>query len=689
MKAFFENLSIKGKIFSLIGTIFGLLGLFAVFQLREVTFLEKNDVVSNIKISMLEANQNEKIFVASRDIAYAKKVSLALERLDSLIEPYKNDGTGKAIFDATAEYKKSFSSMENSNSDGKTADSIYSGKLEPLVDTMMYDAESASEAASKLKQLIMILTLIGSVSVAYYIARIITRSVDKLAKAANKIHAGDYSVQIDIHSKDEFGKLAATFNAMVEKIEMQVKYLENLPTPVMIVDLDMNVTYMNKIGAQITGNTPESCLNKKCFSLFKTDHCNTAECRVRQAINQKAVISGETIARPQGSDINIMYTAAPIADRSGKLVGALEFVADISEMKEAQNYLARCTNNLLTEMDKFANCDLTVKVIPEKEDDEIGRLFHGFNQSVQNIREIVKSVTEAVEATASASHQISSSSEQMAAGVQEQSSQTSEVAAAIGQMTQTILDSSLNASGASEAVKQAGLLAKEGGKVVTETIEGMNRIAQVVKQSSETVLKLGKSSDQIGEIVQVIDDIADQTNLLALNAAIEAARAGEQGRGFAVVADEVRKLAERTTKATKEIAGMILQIQKDTSGAVISMQQGTKEVEKGKDAADKAGHSLTQIIQSSEDVVDLVTKIAAAGEEQSTAAEQISKNIDGINNVTHESASGIQQIAKASEDLSILTTNLQNLVLKFKTDNTRTHNTTPIKPSYKKTKSFV
>jgi methyl-accepting chemotaxis protein len=180
------------------------------------------------------------------------------------------------------------------------------------------------------------------------------------------------------------------------------------------------------------------------------------------------------------------------------------------------------------------------------------------------------------------------------------------------------------------------------------------------------VKELGKSSDQIGEIIGVIDDIADQTNLLALNAAIEAARAGEQGRGFAVVADEVRKLAERTTKATKEIAGMIKKIQADTTGAVQSMEEGTQEVERGIELADRAGMSLKEIVGVSQKVTDMVTQIAAASEQQSSASEQISKNVEGISKVTGETAQGTQQIARAAEDLNRLTENLQKLISDFK-----------------------
>lgn len=282
------------------------------------------------------------------------------------------------------------------------------------------------------------------------------------------------------------------------------------------------------------------------------------------------------------------------------------------------------------------------------------------------ISRILKEVTDAVQATASASTQISSSSEEMAAGAQEQSAQTTEIAGAIEQMTSTILQTTKNAATAAEQAKGAGLAAEEGGTVIKETIEGMNRIAEVVKNAAHTVQELGASSEQIGTIVQVIDDIADQTNLLALNAAIEAARAGEQGRGFAVVADEVRKLAERTTKATKEIGDMIKKIQKETGGAVKSMELGTQEVEKGIQFAEKSGKSLNDIIVSATGVVDIINQVAAASEEQSSAAEQISKSIEGISSVTQQSAAGVQQIARAAGDLNTLTVNLQDLVEQFK-----------------------
>ncbi|MBI3577995.1 MAG: methyl-accepting chemotaxis protein, partial [Ignavibacteriales bacterium] len=308
-----------------------------------------------------------------------------------------------------------------------------------------------------------------------------------------------------------------------------------------------------------------------------------------------------------------------------------------------------------------------------KRKDELGELQRSFDSFVASMKETLLQVAEATSAVASASSEISTSTEEMAAGAQEQTSQTSEIATAVEQMTKTIVENSRNVTQISDGAKLTRKQAEEGGVIVEETVVGMNRIAEVVNRSAEKVQVLGKSSEQIGEIIGVIDDIADQTNLLALNAAIEAARAGEQGRGFAVVADEVRKLAERTTKATKEIAVMIKQIQTDTKEAVGSMLQGRKEVDEGIQLAGRAKDKLVEIVENVQNAADTMAQVATSTEEQSSTSEQIAKNVEAVSAVTQQTASGTQQIARAAEDLNRLTENLQQLVNKFKLSNDAAH----------------
>ncbi|MGD0590181.1 MAG: methyl-accepting chemotaxis protein [Bacteroidota bacterium] len=311
------------------------------------------------------------------------------------------------------------------------------------------------------------------------------------------------------------------------------------------------------------------------------------------------------------------------------------------------------------------NADLNTQFNTTRED-EMGQLQNSFDQFVSSIRDTLIRVSETATSVASASAQISSSTEEMAAGSQEQTTQSEEIARAVEQMAKSIAVNSENAGEAAHTAEKAKGAAEQGGKVVLDTVNEMKQIANVVRESAGTIQNLGKSSDQIGEIIGVIEHIADQTNLLALNAAIEAARAGEQGRGFAVVADEVRKLAEQTTKATKQIAGMIQQIQSDSHGAVRTMANATKQVDAGIVLADHAGVSLQEIVEISQKVTHMVSQIAVANEEQSSTSEQISKNMEAIASVTQQTASGTQQIARAAEDLNRLTETLQSIVNQFK-----------------------
>jgi methyl-accepting chemotaxis protein len=298
--------------------------------------------------------------------------------------------------------------------------------------------------------------------------------------------------------------------------------------------------------------------------------------------------------------------------------------------------------------------------------DEVAELATWFNTFVDKLQEILCKVSSTSNSLAAAGEQISASARQQAEGAEIQRDQTTQVATAMQEMGSTVQQVSENSNNAAAASQKAAETARQGGTVVEETLSRMRAIAQSVGETARKVQELGKQSDQIGKIIGVIDDIADQTNLLALNAAIEAARAGEQGRGFAVVADEVRKLAERTSGATKEITGMIRSIQAETKSAVTAMQAGTKEVEQGVALTTQAGSSLHKIIQMSEQVGDMVTQIATAATEQSAASEEINGNIEQIAKITTASALGAHQTTEALQDLAALASNLQRLVGQFR-----------------------
>jgi len=313
--------------------------------------------------------------------------------------------------------------------------------------------------------------------------------------------------------------------------------------------------------------------------------------------------------------------------------------------------------------ERIANNDLTVTVTPKSEHDV---LSNSFKKMALNISAIIQQLKGHVSDMACAVAQITSSSEQMSKGARNQAAEVTDVSAAMEEISATIIQSAKHASEANEASKNASQIAADGGQLVRNTITGMQRIASVVRESSTTISRLAQSSEQIGQIVNVINDIADQTNLLALNAAIEAARAGDSGRGFAVVADEIRKLAERTGKATDEIVVMVRGIQKETGEAVTSMKTGIKEVDQGRSLADKAGDSLHIIEEMTRRVMEMIQQMALASEEQSAAADKIAKNVDHISAVTRETAQGAEQSTTAASELQARTESLQKMVERFK-----------------------
>ena len=285
---------------------------------------------------------------------------------------------------------------------------------------------------------------------------------------------------------------------------------------------------------------------------------------------------------------------------------------------------------------------------------------------VDNLRRIVSQVSQSADGIATASNQLHSSAEHIANSAEEVATQATTAATAGEEMSATSGDIALNCQMAAEGGQRASEAAQDGTHVVNATVQVMGRIAERVSETAQTVRNLGKRSDQIGEIIGTIEDIADQTNLLALNAAIEAARAGEQGRGFAVVADEVRALAERTTRATREIGEMIKTIQDETKGAVTAMEQGVCEVEAGTGEASRSGQALQQILVQINDVTMQINQIATAAEEQTATTSEISNNMTQITEVVQATARGAEESAQASGQLAQQAEELKRLVGQFR-----------------------
>ncbi|MBC8412934.1 MAG: methyl-accepting chemotaxis protein [Nitrospira sp.] len=370
----------------------------------------------------------------------------------------------------------------------------------------------------------------------------------------------------------------------------------------------------------------------------------------------------ELIGRMQGVDSAVNNLESQILVISlvfiaGALVGVVLLVNSISKPVIDSVWMAN----------KIAKGNLDVWLGKNISTDECGNLQLAIKDMADSLKKIVKQISILSTKVAESSKNVWGTTDKIQAAIDNQAGYINESSQATSQVSDTILNVVTNANDVAEAAGESVMVAGEGKLVVDRTVSSILNIAGNVEKSTKTVEELGEGSKKIGAIISVINDIANQTNLLALNAAIEAARAGEQGRGFAVVADEVRKLAEKTGHATSEITEMITKIQHDTEESVNSMLQNKEESEEGVMLGEKAKESLDKIVAASERCKSLVLSISSSAEEQASAVEQVSTSVSGIAGSFQESRDAISDIVSSTKELNIVSQELMNLVAWFNT----------------------
>jgi methyl-accepting chemotaxis protein len=337
---------------------------------------------------------------------------------------------------------------------------------------------------------------------------------------------------------------------------------------------------------------------------------------------------------------------------------------DLQRSEKQKQYLASSVDVVLQHIRRVADGDLTVRV-PVQSDDDIGNLADTLNKTIAVIEQMLGRVAESADRTVTTVHDISAATEGLARSAGQQSMQATQVAGSVEEMSATIGESTQQTSLAAHEASLANDDAKLGGSAMQTMMDNVRQVATVVIQSADKISALGKSSEQIGEIIEVIDEIADQTNLLALNAAIEAARAGESGRGFAVVADEVRKLAERTQKATKQISTTIQIIQRDTTDAVGAMQAGTRLVQDGEKALTQTSEAFLTILKRTERVSHVMSQLASASEEQASTSNAMAHSVSVITGSIEESTHDVGNIVQSALGLQAQAEELRALIGQF------------------------
>ncbi|OBQ56282.1 hypothetical protein SP90_02930 [Halodesulfovibrio spirochaetisodalis] len=491
-----------------------------------------------------------------------------------------------------------------------------------------YLSLKADETLKKLSMASIVCGILLSSLTLVFLLRNLLAPLEELGKTTRKIAAGDLNAHYEYSLQDAIGSTVTSVNTMVAELKNKLGFsegvLNGIPAPCSIIGPDLTVLWTNSqlldyIGKK--GDT-ESYKGMRSGEFFYGD-ANRETIADKAILSEKAITQDIEVQHPSGRTLYIAVSSTPFYDMDGNLLGSVTFWHDMTEIRENQTVILRQ------------------------------------NERIADTAAQAHSIADQV---SSASEQLSAQVEQCRIGASTQAERAGESAIAIEEMNSTTLEVAKNAADAAENADEAKSIAEEGATVVSNVITSTEEVHSHTELMQNTLTELSAQAEGIGNIISVINDIADQTNLLALNAAIEAARAGEAGRGFAVVADEVRKLAEKTVNATKEVESVVQGIQSSTSSTITHMNDVSRLVEGTASQTQNAGKALGQIVGTVLETSDRVRSIATAAEEQSAAAEQIAGASGEVNRLADESAQALTESAHAVMELSRLAQNLKTLI---------------------------
>ena len=435
--------------------------------------------------------------------------------------------------------------------------------------------------------------------------------ITEYQRVGTELVAGNITVQGDASKfSGDFANLVEGTNAMLSRYQLM---MNSLTSPVVVLDKNQRITYLNKAAQQIGG---QDYKGKTCGEVMARKDFRTQNDALQKAATTLQPAQAETEAFPQGKRFDISYTAIPFLDNDGKLATVLQLITDLTQIKDTQRMI----------MSVAAQAgDISNRV-------------------------------------AAASEELSAQVSQVNSGTEIQRERVGSTATAMEEMTATVLEVARSAASASEQAGAASKKTSQGSDLVNQVIQAINEVNTVAAQVDANMRNLGQQTEAIGSVLNVISDIADQTNLLALNAAIEAARAGEAGRGFAVVADEVRKLAESTMNATSEVGTNIKSIQAATAANIERVSQAAEGTAKATEIATVSGQALNEILSLINTNAALITSIATAAEQQSATSEEINHSIEDINRIAEETAHGMEESSTAVSDLAKMAQELKTLL---------------------------